>query len=166
MKCDDAMTVSDDLGNATTVKIVCSSTATAAKGMKSGGDMTITGGTFEISTAGKGMWDESDTNNVSATACAAIKCDGDLKIYGGDFTLAATGSGGKGINVDGNLIVTNCNMTISTTGLGGEDPWRRKLLPTPIFLPGESHGQRSLVGYSPRGHRESDITEGLTVFLQ
>ena len=116
LKCDDAMTVSDDLGNATTVKIVCSSTATAAKGMKSGGDMTITGGTFEISTAGKGMWDESDTNNVSATACAAIKCDGDLKIYGGDFTLAATGSGGKGINVDGNLIVTNCNMTISTTG--------------------------------------------------
>lgn len=116
LKCDDAMTVSDDLGNATTVKIVCSSTATAAKGMKSGGDMTISGGTFEISTAGKGMWDESNTNDLSTTACAAIKCGGDLKIYGGDFTLAATGSGGKGINVDGNLIVTNCNMTISTTG--------------------------------------------------
>ena len=116
LKCDDAMTVSDDLGNNTAVKIVCSSTATAAKGMKSGGDMTISGGTFEISTAGKGMWDESDTNDVSATACAAIKCGGDLKIYGGDFTLAATGSGGKGINVDGNLVVTNCNMTISTTG--------------------------------------------------
>ena len=31
--------------------------------------------------------------------------------------------------------------------------------PTPIFLPGESHGQRSLVGYSPWGHRESDTTE-------
>ena len=33
-------------------------------------------------------------------------------------------------------------------------PWRRKWQPTPIFLPGESHGQRSLVGYSPRGCKE------------
>ena len=33
--------------------------------------------------------------------------------------------------------------------LGWEDPWRRKWQPTPIFLPGESHGQRSLVSYSP-----------------
>ena len=32
-------------------------------------------------------------------------------------------------------------------------PWRRKWQPTPIFLPGESHGQRSLAGYSPYGHR-------------
>ena len=31
--------------------------------------------------------------------------------------------------------------------------------PTPVFLPGQSHGQRSLVGYSPRGHKESDRTE-------
>ena len=30
---------------------------------------------------------------------------------------------------------------------------------TPVFLPGESHGQRSLVGYSPYGHKESDMTE-------
>ena len=37
--------------------------------------------------------------------------------------------------------------------------WRRAWQPTPIFLPGESHGQRSLVGYSPWGHRELDMTE-------
>ena len=43
--------------------------------------------------------------------------------------------------------------------LGGEDPWRRQWQPTPVFLPGESHGQRSLVGYSPWGHKESDTTE-------
>ena len=36
---------------------------------------------------------------------------------------------------------------------------------TPAFLPGESHGQRSLVGYSPRGHKESDTTEQLTLSL-
>ena len=40
-------------------------------------------------------------------------------------------------------------------------PWRRKWLPTPVFLPGESHGQRSLVGCSPQGHKESDTTEPL-----
>ena len=40
-------------------------------------------------------------------------------------------------------------------------PWRRKWLPTPVFLPGESHGQRSLAGYSPWGlsHKESGMTE-------
>ena len=37
-------------------------------------------------------------------------------------------------------------------------PWRRKWQPNPVFLPGESHGQRSLVGYSPRGRKESDTT--------
>ena len=39
--------------------------------------------------------------------------------------------------------------------------WRRKWHPTPVFLPGKSHGQRSLVGYSPWGCKESDTTERL-----
>ena len=43
----------------------------------------------------------------------------------------------------------------------GKIPWRRKWQPTPVFLPGESHGWRSLVGCSPRGHKESDTTERL-----
>ena len=37
-------------------------------------------------------------------------------------------------------------------------PWRRSWQPTPIFLPGESHGQRSLAGYSTWGRKESDTT--------
>ena len=44
----------------------------------------------------------------------------------------------------------------------GKIPWRRKWQPNPVFLPGKSHGQRSLVGYSPWGHKESDMTEQLT----
>ena len=40
-------------------------------------------------------------------------------------------------------------------------PWRRKWQPTPVLLPGKSHGWRSLVGCSPRGHKESDTTERL-----
>ena len=42
-------------------------------------------------------------------------------------------------------------------------PWRKAWLPTPVFLPGESHGQRRLVGYSPCGHKESDTTQWLTL---
>ena len=38
-------------------------------------------------------------------------------------------------------------------------PWRRAWQPAPVFLPEESHGQRSLAGYSPWGHKESDTTE-------
>ena len=38
-------------------------------------------------------------------------------------------------------------------------PWRRNWLPTPVFLPGEFHGQGSLVGYSPWGCKELDMTE-------
>ena len=41
----------------------------------------------------------------------------------------------------------------------GKIPWSRKRLPTPVFLPGKFHGQRSLVGYSPWGRKESDMTE-------
>ena len=41
----------------------------------------------------------------------------------------------------------------------GKIPWRRAWQPAPVFFPGESHGQRSLVGYSPWGHTESDPTE-------
>ena len=43
--------------------------------------------------------------------------------------------------------------------LGGEDPWRGEWQPTPVFLPGEFHGQRSPVGYNLWGHKESDMTE-------
>ena len=49
--------------------------------------------------------------------------------------------------------------------LGQEDPWRRAWQPTPVLLPGESHGQRSLVGYSPCGHKELEATEQLTLSL-
>ena len=45
----------------------------------------------------------------------------------------------------------------------GKIPWRRAWQPTPVFSPGESHGQRSLVGYSPRGGKESDMTQQLSV---
>ena len=48
----------------------------------------------------------------------------------------------------------------------GKIRWRSKWLPTSVFMPGEFHGQRSLVGYSPRGHKELDMMEQLTHWLQ
>ena len=50
------------------------------------------------------------------------------------------------------------NKSLSYQG----SPGRRKWLHTPLFLPGEFHGQRSMVGYSPWGHKELDMTEQLT----
>ena len=41
----------------------------------------------------------------------------------------------------------------------GKIPWRRAWQPTPVFLPGESHGWRSPAGYSPRSHKELNTTE-------
>ena len=43
--------------------------------------------------------------------------------------------------------------------LGQEDALEKGMAITPVFLPGESHGQRNLAGYSPGGHKESDTTE-------
>ena len=43
--------------------------------------------------------------------------------------------------------------------LGWEGPWRRAWQPIPVFLPGELCGRRSLVGYSPWGCKEANVTE-------
>ena len=53
----------------------------------------------------------------------------------------------------------NCNCPLLSL-------WRRKRQPTPVFLAREFHGQRSLVGYGPWGHKESDTTEGLPLSLR
>ena len=45
----------------------------------------------------------------------------------------------------------------------GKIPWRREWLPTPVFLSGESHRQRSLAGYNPRGRKELDMTKQLGI---
>ena len=48
----------------------------------------------------------------------------------------------------------------------GKIPWRRAQQPISVFLPGESHGQRILAGYSPWGSKESDMTERLSTHTQ
>ena len=57
------------------------------------------------------------------------------------------------------LVVKNLCASAGDIRDSGSIPWRRKQQPTPVFLPGESHGQWSLAGYSPCYHEELDTTE-------
>lgn len=113
IKCDGLMAIADDAGFNTAISITCASTAYAAKGLKSGGDLNISGGTINISTTGKGMW---DTEQSETSACAAFKADGNINISGGTCTLSATGAGGKGISSDGHLVISGGRLTVNTSG--------------------------------------------------
>ena len=73
-----------------------------------------------------------------------------VKLHEGHWELPCS-SGGK---------ESACNAGDSVRSLGWEEPpWSQKWQPTSVFLPGESHGQRSLSGYSPWSLKESDTTE-------
>ena len=58
-----------------------------------------------------------------------------------------------------NLLPIQETQETPVWSLSGEDPLRRKCQPIPVFLPGESQGQRILASYSQWGHKESDMTE-------
>ena len=94
-----------------TISINC--TALAAKGIKSEGDMNITGGTFNITTTGNGTWDSDD---LETKAASGLSADGNMNISGGELNLAATGSGGKGMKCDGVLTVDDGTITVETSG--------------------------------------------------
>ena len=64
-------------------------------------------------------------------------------------------------NIPGDSVVKNLPAVQETQipFLGQKIPWKRKWQPTPVLLPGKSHGQRSLAGYSPWGRKELEMTE-------
>ena len=59
--------------------------------------------------------------------------------------------------------VSACRAGDTGEPFAGKIPWRRARQPTPVFLPGESHGQRSRARYSPWGHKELDTSEQQTL---
>ena len=62
----------------------------------------------------------------------------------------------------GGSVVKNLPANVENAGpLGQEDPLGKEMATHSVFLPGESHGQRSLVGFSPKSSKESDMTEQL-----
>ena len=89
-------------------------TADACKGLKSEGDMYISGGEITITTSGGGVW---DATNLKAKAASCISADGIMDISGGTLTLTSTGAGGKGLSGDSTLTVSGtANITIVTSG--------------------------------------------------
>ena len=58
-----------------------------------------------------------------------------------------------------NLLANARDIETWVRSLDWEDPLEEVWQPTPVFLPGESYGPRSLAGYSLQGHKESDKTE-------
>ena len=88
-------------------------TADAAKGIKSAGNLSISGGDITVKTSGGGVWD-SDDQKTKASSC--LSADADITISGGTINLTSTGAGGKGINGDGTFNATGGTLTISTSG--------------------------------------------------
>ena len=62
----------------------------------------------------------------------------------------------------GLMLAYNCFVAVQSLTV----PWRRKWKPIPVFLPGESHGQRSLTGYSPRGRKSRTCLKSRSTFTQ
>ena len=88
--------------------------AIAAKGMKAAGDIFISGEpVIDVTTSGKGEWDEDD---LETSAACGISADGDIDISGGTLTLTSTGSGGKGMKCDSVLTISGGDITVTTSG--------------------------------------------------
>ena len=94
-----------------TININCA--AIAAKGIKSGGDMNISGGDITVVTSGKGMW---DTDDLETKAASCLSADSNMNITGGTLSLTSTGSGGKGMKCDGVMTISDGDITVVTSG--------------------------------------------------
>ena len=79
--------------------------------------------------------------------------------FGGKQILRQGFSGGLAVE---NLLAIQEPQETRVRSLGREDLQEEEMQPTPGFLPGESYGSRTLVGYSPWGRKESDTTERLS----
>ena len=112
---DDTDREAEDTGSISisggTVNI--STTATATKGLKAEGDITVTGGDITVSTSGGGKWD-NDAAKTKAASC--VSTDGNVRIDGGTLILTSSGSGGKGVSCDGEFTMNGGSLAISTTG--------------------------------------------------
>ena len=94
--------------------ITINCTAIAAKGIKSAGDIFISGDpVINVTTSGIGTWDEDD---LETKAACGISADGNINISGGTLSLTSTGSGGKGMKCDSILTISGGDITIATTG--------------------------------------------------
>ena len=94
-------------------QITINTAGIAAKGVKSEGDLIVTGGVIAITTTGKGKWDEED---LKTKAASCLGSDAKVLIAGGTLTLTSMGAGGKGINCDAAFEMSGGEVTIVTQG--------------------------------------------------
>ena len=95
-----------------TITITCD--AIAAKGIKSAGDIYVTGEpVIDITTTGIGTWDEED---LETKAACCLNADGNIDIRGGTLSLTSTGSGGKGMKCDTLMTISGGDIRVATSG--------------------------------------------------
>ena len=95
-----------------TITITCK--AIAAKGIKSAGDIYVTGEpVIDITTTGIGTWDEED---LETKAACCLNADGNIDIRGGTLSLTSSGSGGKGMKCDTLMTISGGDITVATSG--------------------------------------------------
>ena len=95
-----------------TITIACD--AIAAKGIKSAGDIYVSGEpVINITTTGIGTWDEED---LETKAACGLNADGNIDISGGSLSLTSTGSGGKGMKCDTLMTISGGDITVATSG--------------------------------------------------
>lgn len=86
----------------------------ATKGIKSKGDINLTGGTLDITTTGSAYY---DTDDADISSSAGIKADGNMTLSGNSaLTINSTGAGGKGININGTLTFDGGTTAVVTSG--------------------------------------------------
>ena len=93
------------------------------KAISAEGNMTIDGGTFQITTEGDGASYTVSGSTKDAYTSSCLTCDGDMQILAGDLTLSSSGMGGKGIKVGGTLVIgqqgannDDLNLSVTTSG--------------------------------------------------
>lgn len=91
-------------------------TGAGAKGVRSGGEMTINGGRLVAISQGDTRLGANDDGDSDTTACAALVCDTLLTVNAGVVRLKATGDGGKGLNAKQNVVVNGGHFQAVATG--------------------------------------------------
>lgn len=118
IKCDNGININDGSFN-----ITLPTSNQGGKSISADGDITITGGVFDILTQGAGAaYTVTGTTKDSYTS-SCLKCDGNMEILGGNLLLRSTGAGGKGINSGGTMKIglenaSNDDLILNVTTSG------------------------------------------------
>lgn len=119
LKSDNTVIINDG----TQLTITCPSSNNGGKGISADGNITINGGTVNITTAGAGATYTNSSNTTGSYTSSCIKSDAAITINAGNITCSSSGSGGKGITCDGALTIgvadaanENLVLNVSTSG--------------------------------------------------